>query len=147
MRTTCLLTVSQHALLGGVPTRGGTCPGGGLGGVPAGGVPAWGVPARGYTWGGEMVYLPGGVPARRVYLPGGYTLPGTPPHGQNSWHTLLKILPVGRGVYLPGGVPARRVYLPRYSPHGQNSWHTLLKILPCSNFVVGGKNTIIVNYQ
>ena len=60
-----------------------------------------GVPARG-------VYLPGGVPARGVYLPGGCTcLGGTCP-----------------GVYLLGGVPARgctcwRVYLPGgYLPGG-----------------------------
>ena len=52
----------------------------------------------GCTWSWE-VYLPGGVPARGVYLPGGCTWPGgicpgtSPPCGQNSWHTLLKILP------------------------------------------------------
>ena len=40
-------------LPGGVPAKGGTCPGG--------------------------VYLPGGVPARGMYLPGGGTCPGTPP--------------------------------------------------------------------
>ena len=77
MRTARLLTVSLHALLGGVPTwrvvpaRGGTCPGGvpTQEGVPAqGGVPAW------------VVYLPRGVlvawvpaqgdiPAQGVYLP------------------------------------------------------------------------------
>ena len=44
MRTACLLTVSQHALLGmylpgGVPAQGG--------GTCLGGVPAWGVPAKG----------------------------------------------------------------------------------------------------
>ena len=54
MRTARLLTVSQHALPGGVPARGvpawgGYCPGG----VPAGGV---GVPVGGCT-------CPGGVPA------------------------------------------------------------------------------------
>ena len=56
----------------GVPARGCTCPGG----VPVqGGVP------------GQGVYLPRGVPAW------GCTCPGTPPCEQNSWHTLLKILP------------------------------------------------------
>ena len=45
MRTTCFLTVSQHALwLGGVPARGGHTS---LGGVPSGGVSAGGdVPAH-----------------------------------------------------------------------------------------------------
>ena len=58
-----------------------------------GGVPAQGV----YLPGGSGVPAQGGVPVQggtcpgRVYLPGGY-LPASP-HGQNSWHTLLKILP------------------------------------------------------
>ena len=45
MRTTCFLTVSQHALWpGGVPARGGHTS---LGGVPSGGVSAGGdVPAH-----------------------------------------------------------------------------------------------------
>ena len=64
MRTAHLLTVSQHALPGGVPAWGCTC----LGGVPAGGcichgevTAQLGVPAQG-------VYL-----CRRVYLPRGCT--------------------------------------------------------------------------
>ena len=56
MRTARLLTISQHALLGGVPAQEGTSPGG---------VPAWGgVPARGCT-------CLGGVPARGVPAEGG----------------------------------------------------------------------------
>ena len=58
MHTACLLTVSQHALLGGctclggVPAQGGGVPAWGcscLGGVPAWGVPAGDVPAAGCT--------------------------------------------------------------------------------------------------
>ena len=45
-----------------------------------------GVPARGGT-------CQGSVPARGVYLPGGYLPRYFHPCGQNSWHTLLKILP------------------------------------------------------
>ena len=59
MRTAHLLTVSQHALPGGVPVEGVYLPRGG-------------VPARGCTH-------PGGVPARGLYLPRGCTCPGTPP--------------------------------------------------------------------
>ena len=77
MRTTCLLTISQHAF-GGVAARGCTCLG-----CTARGVPAWGE----YLSGG--VYLPGGVPAQSVpagvYLLRGCNCPG---------------------VYLPAGVPA-----------------------------------------
>ena len=85
MRTARLLTLSQHALPGGVPTRGCTCPGvylprgvcaclGGVylpGGVPVQGVylPRGGVPARGCSF-------PGGYLLRGVYLPGGCTCPG-----------------------------------------------------------------------
>ena len=69
MRTARLLTISQHALLGGVTCLG-EVPAQGAGGVPAkGGVPALGV------------NLPGGVPARgegAVPARGG-TCPGTPP--------------------------------------------------------------------
>ena len=65
MRSAHLLTVSQHALIGGC-----TFPGG---------VPAWGVPARG----GET-YLSGGVSAQGVYLPWGCTCPGSPPCEQND---------------------------------------------------------------
>ena len=60
MHTARLLTVSQLALLGGVPARRCTC----LGGVPTRGV---------YLLGGTCL---GGVPAWRVYLPGGCTCPG-----------------------------------------------------------------------
>ena len=60
MRTVRLLTVSQHALPGGVPAGGVNLPSGGCTCLGVGGVPAWG-------WG---VYLPGGVPAWGVYLPG-----------------------------------------------------------------------------
>ena len=81
MRTVRLLTVSQHALMGGIPAQGGvptwgcTCPGGctclgvylpggvsAQGGVylPKGGVPAQGVPAQG-GWG---CTCPWGVPAQ-----------------------------------------------------------------------------------
>ena len=127
MRSARLLTVSQHALLGGVPTR--------VGGVPAQGVPAWGVylpravPTRGY-------YLPGDVPARG-YFPRGCTCPGE--------CTCL-------GVYLPGGVPAqggvpawgctcRRVYLPGGTCLGlppciQND-RQVLKYYLAPNFVCG----------
>ena len=86
MRTAHLLTVCQHAFLGG----GGTCSGGCTyqGEVPAqrGEVPAWrGVPAQ---W---------GVPGLGVYLPGGCTFlggicPGTPTLW-TEWQTGAKILP------------------------------------------------------
>ena len=73
MRTARLLPVSSsmYCSRGGVPTWGCTCPGGG--GVPDSGVPAWGCTCPG----------------------GGGTCPGTSPHPreQNSWHTLLKIIP------------------------------------------------------
>ena len=82
MLTARLLTVSQHALPGGVHAQGEcTSPGGYIrpGGVPArectcqGGLPARGVPAQ------------GGVPAR------GSTCPGTPPScEQNDWQTGVK---------------------------------------------------------
>ena len=79
MRTARLLTVSQHALLGGVPA-----PGGGvltrsvyLPGVylPGGYLPWWGcVPAQGVcTWPG------GGVPAQEGTCPGTH-----PPCEQND---------------------------------------------------------------
>ena len=85
IRTTRLLTVSQHALRRGVYPRmhwaGGCVSQHALGRR----VSAWGIPA----WG---VYLPrgcncvGGVPAggylpRVVYLPGGFTCPGGVPAG------------------------------------------------------------------
>ena len=110
MRTARLLLVSpsMHCSQGVC-----TCPGMYL----LGGVPAWGCTCRGmYLPGGTSlgVYLPGGVPARGVYLPG--------------------------GVYPPGGVPAWGHTCPGTPPHEQNSWRTLLKILPCPNFVAGGKN-------
>ena len=56
MPTTCLLTISQHALwLGWCTCLGGcSCPGG----VPARGVPAWGC----------MCTCPGGVPAQKLPL-------------------------------------------------------------------------------
>ena len=99
--------------VGCVPPRGGTClvRGGYLPGP--GGVPAW---SRGVYlpgWGGTCL-APGGVPAWSggvtCLVPGGCTylvrgggLPAwsrgvylvrhSPPCGQNSWHTLLKILP------------------------------------------------------
>ena len=105
MHTVLLLTISQHALQGGVPAKGCTCPGwvylpGGtcLGGVPAQGVyrpggctcPG-GVPARGCTcpglgvpsWGctcTRELYLPRGYLPRRVYLPGGDLPSGVPAH-------------------------------------------------------------------
>ena len=74
MHTTHLLPVSpsMHCSGGGVPAWGCTCPGQVY--LPRGNFP------RG-------VYLPGGV-----YLPRGY-LPRYSPREQNSWHTLLKILP------------------------------------------------------
>ena len=114
MRTARALTIGWG---GGVPAHGGHLPGG----APARGctwlgcVPAWGVPARGMYLPREMYlpggctywgYLPGGctclggVPAQGVYLPG--SLPTQeewvpeqvlPLCGQNTWHTLLKILP------------------------------------------------------
>ena len=65
MRTARLLPVSRSMHCSG----GCTCPGGC---TYPGGVPAQG-------------YLPGGVPAKGVYLPR-----YSPPHEQNSWHTLLK---------------------------------------------------------
>ena len=67
MRTARLLTVSQHALLGGVPARG-VC-------ICQGGVPVQGgVPAQ------EGVYLPGGTcPGRGVYLPGSVPAQVPPP--------------------------------------------------------------------
>ena len=85
MRTARLLTVSQHALLGGVPARGvpaqGRCTC--WGGVPAGGVYLLGsVPAQGvYLLG---VYLLEGVPAGRCTCPGGVPAQGC---------TGVKILP------------------------------------------------------
>ena len=98
MRTTRLLTVSQHALwLGGAPARGMYLPRGGctcLGGVPArGGVylsigctSPGGVPAQG------GVSVRGGVPARGGYLPGGVPAQG----GVPDW-----------GCTCLGGVPAK----------------------------------------
>ena len=98
MRTARLLLM--HCSEGGVPGRGGTCPGGctwsqggtcpggvpaqggvpGLGGVPTqgvyllGGVPAGGVPGRGGTCLGGA--WSGRVPAWGVYLVWGCTCPG-----------------------------------------------------------------------
>ena len=70
------LSPSMHCAGGGVP--------------PPEGVPAWGV----YLPRG--LYLPGGY-LPRGNCPGGCTCPGYlprySPRGQNSWHTLLKILP------------------------------------------------------
>ena len=90
MRTARLLTVFQHALLGGGYLPGGgrcTCLGvyllGEEGCTCLGGVPAQGdVPVQ------------GDVPAQGVYLPRGCTFPGV-------------YLP--RGCTFPGGVPARGV--------------------------------------
>ena len=65
MRTALLLTVSQHALPGGVPAQGVTC----QGGVPAQGSALGGV----CTWWGCT--CPGDVPARGVYLLRGCTCP------------------------------------------------------------------------
>ena len=93
MCTACLLTVTQHALLGGtcpgvyllglyltggctclrdVPSRGCTC---------LGSVPAW----EGYLLGGTCQGVPaqGGVSALQVYLPRGYLL-RYPPSEQND---------------------------------------------------------------
>ena len=108
MHTTCLLTVSQHAFLGGsVPTQGVYLPGGvpALGGCTClGGICLGGVPARGY--------LPeGGVPAHwGVPAWGGCTCPGE------------RGVPA-QGVHLSGGG-----YLPRYSPMNRIAG---AKILPC----------------
>ena len=67
MRTTCLLAVSQHALLGLY------------------------LPGRCTWWG---VYLPGGVPGRGCTCPGGgCTCPGTPLPLWTEWQTAAKILP------------------------------------------------------
>ena len=77
MRTARLLPyLAACTAPGGVPAQGGVPAGWGCtcqGGVPAqGGVPTQGgVPAQGY--------LPGGVPAKGVYLPR-----YSPPHEQNS---------------------------------------------------------------
>ena len=88
MHTTCLLTESQHALLGGsVPTQGVYLPGGiCLVGVPARGY----LPEGGCTW-PQWCTCPGerGVPAQGVHLSGGCTCPGgtcpgTSPHEQNG---------------------------------------------------------------
>ena len=119
MRTARLLTISQHAMLGG------------------GG---WGVPARG-------VYLPGGVPAqgRGVYLPrGGWctcmgrgcTCPeegGIPAWGGGIY------LP---GVYLPGvGVPDQVLTLSvnRMTDNCKNI------TLPQTSFS-GGNKTVLHDY-
>ena len=125
MRTTRLLTVSQHALAGRCTCQGVYLPGGGpaRGMYLPGGVPAWGVPARGVPVG---VYLQGGVSARgRVYLLGeGVPVGGgCTCRGGTCW-----------GVYLPGGVPAQGVwvyllgvYLPRRVP-AQGVWVYLLGV-------------------
>ena len=109
MRTTCLLTVSQHALLGGVPTRGCTCPGGWAGGCTCRGVPAWGFLPGGIPVGGERCTYQG------VYLPGGCTCPGgipsqvlPPPMDRILDTRFSKFYLWGegctcQGVYLPGG--------------------------------------------
>ena len=88
MCTTRTLTVSWGVWGVYLPGLGGTCL-------------VWGVPA----WSGGVylpspggVYLPGlggYLPSQGGYLPGpgGVYWSGTPPCGQNSWHTLLKILP------------------------------------------------------
>ena len=86
MRTAHSLTVSRSIWHGGCTFLGGGVPARGVylprGCTCLGGVPAWGVSAG------------GGVPARGMgYLPGGVYLPRYSPRGQNSWHTLLKILP------------------------------------------------------
>ena len=108
MCTACLLTISQHALLGGCTCLGVYLPGGrgtclegvpALGGcVPAGGCTCLGVylPGVGVGYQPGGVYLPGGVPAQGVYLP----------RGVNSWGGVP-----AWGVYLLGVV-----YLARYSP-------------------------------
>ena len=111
MRTARLLTVSQHALLGGVPA----------GDVPARGlVYLWGVYLlRGCTWG--IMYLPGGVPAQ-----GCTCLGGVPARG-------LYLL---EGVYLPGvvpageGVPARGGTCPGTLPCEQNDRQVQKYYLP-----------------
>ena len=128
------------------------------GGVPAQGV-GWGCTCLGCTCLGG--YLPGVIPVggerctyQGVYLPGGctcpggYTLPGTPPPMDRILDTRFsKFYLWGegctcQGVYLPGGCtfpgtpPMDRILDTRFS-----------KFLPCSNFVVGGKSTIMVNYQ
>ena len=111
MRTTSLLTVSQHALW----LRGCTCPRGMYlpgGYLPRGATCLEGVPAPGvYLPGGYLprgLYLPGGVPAWGVYLPKGCTclgvhLPGgcTYPGGVPAWVCTCL------GVCLSGWVPAQ----------------------------------------
>ena len=124
MHTAHLLTVSQHAL-----RRGCTCTGGGVKGVPAQGgctCPGGYLPGRSCVYlprgGGGVVYLlgvylPEGVPAQGLYLPGGGCTcqKGGVPASREVY------LPVGRctcqgvylsGVYLPGvylrSVPASR---------------------------------------
>ena len=77
MRTTCLLTISQHALWLGVPAGGCICQG-----VPAcgGNVPAWGgVPAMGVYLHRGVCTCQGGTCPRGVYLPGGYLPKGGVP--------------------------------------------------------------------
>ena len=172
MRTTRLLTVSQHALAGrctcqgvylpggvpargmylpgGVPARGCTCLGGTCQGGTCGGVPAGGVSARGRVYLlGEGVPVGGGCTCRGgtcwgVYLPGGVP-------AQGVWVYLL-------GVYLPRRVPAQGVwvyllgvYLPRrvpaqVPPPPWTEWLTdRCKNITFANFVCGGKNEIFCN--
>ena len=68
---------------------GGACSGEGVS-APGGGVCSWGVPAL-----GECLLL-GGVCSWVCLVPGGcipVCTEGDPSCGQNSWHTLLKVLP------------------------------------------------------
>ena len=124
MRTARLLTVSQHALMGGVPAQGG--------------VPAWGC-----TCPGGVVPAQGGLPDRgctcwECTCPGGCTCPGV-------------YLP--RGVYLPGGVPAWEVYLPRGVPaqvlpaHLWTEWQTGAKILPCPKLRLRAVNIAVNGFD
>ena len=99
---TCPLVahISQHAMLpGGVPAWGVYLPRGMS--LPGGVYLPGGVPARGCTCQRGTCPGEGGTPAQGgvctcwgVYLPRRMHLPRySPPCEQNSWHTLLKILP------------------------------------------------------
>ena len=84
MCTTCLLTVSQHALPGGgVPSRGVYLP--------------WGCTYQLVYL--PVVYLPGGVPAEECTCPGGGGVPAQ--GGVPAWGVYLSM------GYLPGGVPTQ----------------------------------------
>ena len=88
----------------GVPGPGGTWSGVYM--VPGGCTWSWGYLVRGAVPGPRGMYL---VPSGVYLVPGGYLPRYSPPHEQNSWHTLLKILPCPK-LRFAGGKDAQRIW-------------------------------------